>query len=335
MKPYPGRETKKTSKFKKFLRWSGYIGLALLVLLALGVAGYTVAFFKPSLSTEDMAAQWAPAPSQFVDVAGVHVHVRDLGPRDDPSPIVMIHGTDSGMTAWFRWAETLQKRRRVILLDLPGFGLSGRLEADREGSAAYARFMLALLDKLGVAKCSLVGHAFGGEVAWQTAYLAPDRITRMTLIAPDGYPSAPWKVPLDEALARAPVVKWLTLITRPRWVVEQGVEDRFADRNKVTPDVIDRYFALPLHEGNRRAQIARLEQGLFSSPTSRLAALNLPTMILWGELDRQSPSEQAYWFGRDVKGSKVVILDNIGHVPQEEDPDHVLNDEVYSFMTKQ
>lgn len=332
MKPYSSRQAKKPSRFKKFLRWAGYVGLGVLVLMLLGVAGYTVAYFKPSLSTEQMAAQWAPAPSQFVEVDGVRVHVRDLGPRDDAAPIVMIHGTESGMTAWFRWAEILERRRRVILMDLPGFGLSDRLKIDQPGSADYARFVLALLDKLGVKNCSLVGHAFGGEVAWQMAYLAPERITRMTLIAPDGYPEKPWKVPLDDALASMPVVKWLGLITRPRWVVKQGVIDRFADRNKVTPEIVDRYFTLPLHEGNRLAQIERLDNDLYSPPTSRLAALHLPTLILWGELDRQSPSEQAYWFGRSLTGSQVVILDNLGHVPQEEDPDRVLNDQIYSFL---
>lgn len=334
MKPYSRNQPKKPSKFKRVLRWASYVSLGLVVLMLLGVVAYTVVFFKPSMSTEQMAAQWAPAPSQFIDVAGVRVHVRDLGPRDDPHPIVMIHGTDSGMTAWFRWADTLQKRRRVILIDLPGFGLSGQLEEGQDGSAAYARFMVVLLDTLGVQKCLLIGHAFGGEVAWQTAYLAPERVTRMVLVAPDGYPSQPWKVPLDEALARAPVVKWLTMITRPRWVIEQGVQDRFADRNKITPDVVDRYFAMPLHEGNRRAQIERLEHCLFSSPTSRLSGLHLPTLIVWGELDRQSPSEQAYWFGRDIQGSQVVILDNIGHVPQEEDPDRMLSDQIYSFINK-
>lgn len=340
MKPYSSRQAKKPSRLKKILRWAGYTGLALLVLLVLGVIGYTVAYFKPSLSTEQMAAQWAPPPSQLIDVNGVRVHVLDLGPHDDPKPIVMIHGTESGMTTWFRWAETLQKRRRVILLDLPGFGLSDRLPdppdepSGQADSAAYARFVLALLDKLGVSHCSLVGHAFGGEVAWQMAYLAPERITRMTLIAPDGFPDKPWKVPLDVALASTPVVKWLGLITRPRWVVERGVRARFADRNKVTPEIVERYYTLPLHAGNRLAQIERLEHNLYSAPTSRLQALHLPTLILWGELDRQSPSEQAYWFGRDVAGSQVVILDNLGHVPQEEDPDRVLNDQIYGFMIK-
>jgi pimeloyl-ACP methyl ester carboxylesterase len=334
MKPYSSRSDKKPSRFKKLLRWSAYLGVALAGVALLALAAYTVVFFKPSLSTEQMAAQWAPAPSKFVDVAGVRVHVRDLGPQDDARPIVMIHGTDTGMTAWLRWADVLQKRRRVILLDLPGFGLSDTLPDGGEGSAAYARFMLALLDQLGVRQCSLVGHAFGGEVAWQTAYLAPDRITRLTLIAPDGYPTQPWKVPLDEELASLPVIKWLGLVTRSRWVIERGVEDRFADHNKITPEIVDRYFALPLHEGNRRAQIMRLEHGLFGSPTSRLSALHLPTLIIWGELDRQSPSEQAHWFGRDVAGSQVLVVDNIGHVPQEEDPDRVLNDQVYGFLTK-
>lgn len=339
MKPYSSsRPAPKPSRFKKILRALGWLLLGLGVAAVLAVLGLSVVFLKPSQSAEQLAAeavvQWPLAPSQFVEVDGVSVHVRDLGPRDDHQPIVMIPGTDSGMTAWYRWAEVLHQRRRLILLDLPGLGLSGALPDVREGSTAYARFMLHLLDRLGVQQCSLVGHALGGEVAWQTAYLAPERIARLTLIAPQGYPTEPWAVPLDEQLASTPALRWLTLWSRSRWVVERGMRVRIADQNKISPELIDRYYVLPLHEGNRRAQIKRLEQRLFASPTARLKTLHLPALILWGELDRQAPSEQAHWFARDIPGAKMLVLDNVGHVPHEEDPDRLLNDQVYGFIIK-
>jgi pimeloyl-ACP methyl ester carboxylesterase len=89
--------------------------------------------------------RWAPPPSIFLDVAGLQVHVRDQGPRDDDSPIVLIHGTSSSLHAFEGWAEVLAAQRRVVTFDLPGFGLTGP-SADGDYSIdATVRFVVALL----------------------------------------------------------------------------------------------------------------------------------------------------------------------------------------------
>ena len=68
------------------------LGAVFGALLAL-VASFVVFNWAPDRPAEALAARWAPPPSQFVDVAGMRVHVRDEGPRDDPRPIVLLHGT--------------------------------------------------------------------------------------------------------------------------------------------------------------------------------------------------------------------------------------------------
>ena len=79
----------------------------------------------PDRAVETLVARWALPPSSFIDLDGQLVHLRDVGPRDDPLPIVLLHGTSSSLHTWQGWVQGLERQRRVVTLDLPGFGLTG------------------------------------------------------------------------------------------------------------------------------------------------------------------------------------------------------------------
>src|SRR4051812_5097114 len=89
-----------------------------LLVLALLVGGFVAVFWAPERSVEELKARWAPPPSVFVDLMGMQVHLRDQGPRDDPGPIVLLHGMGSSLHAWEGWVAVLKKKRRVISFDL-------------------------------------------------------------------------------------------------------------------------------------------------------------------------------------------------------------------------
>ncbi len=97
----------------------------ILIALALLVGGYLATTWAPERDVEELRGRWAPAPSVFLEVAGMRVHVRDEGPREDACPIVLIHGTSSSLHTWDGWAAALKEQRRVVRFDLPGFGLTG------------------------------------------------------------------------------------------------------------------------------------------------------------------------------------------------------------------
>ena len=224
------------AKPQRRLLWVlGALLLSPLVLALLGLLGYFVVFFKADVPTEVLAERYAQPPSQFVELASagsfqggpVKVHLRDLGRRDDAAPIVLLSGTPTGLHTWGEWPQKLAATRRVIALDLPGFGLSGGFSNEAYSSEAYARFLLAALDRLGVQRCLLVGQGFGGEVAWQSAFLAPERVSRMALIAATGYPYDPWRRPLDEQLRRFALPRFVLNHAQARVLVRQALGDRF------------------------------------------------------------------------------------------------------------
>lgn len=284
----------------------------------------------PDRAVETLVARWAPAPSDFVDLGGQLVHVRDEGPGhdgvDSPLPIVLVHGTGASLHTWDGWTKTLTRQagRRVIRFDLPAFGLtgpfSGRWAGERYDGETYARFTLALLDAMKVKRFVIGGNSLGGEVAWHTAYAAPQRVAALLLVDAAGPAFVPESMPLGFVIARTPVLRTLTEWTLPRELVAQSVRNVYGDPARVTPELIDRYYELTLREGNRRALVERLALMVPGEHADRIATLRLPTLILWGGRDRLIPPAIGHEFERLIPGSRRVELPELGHVPHEEDP---------------
>lgn len=292
----------------------------LLMLSALAVA----LSHAPDRPVQTLVAQWAPPPSDFIDIKGQLVHVRDEGPRDDPLPLLLIHGTSSSLHTWEGWVRALKGRRRVISFDLPGFGLTGpftgQYPADDYRGDSYARFVLDLMDALKVPRAVIAGNSLGGEVAWRTAWLAPQRVAALVLVDAVGPAFTPSVVPIGFIVARTPVLGRISEWLLPRSLVAQSVAEVYGDPSKVTPELVDRYFELTLREGNRHALIERLRQQVNGQDAERIGTLTLPTLILWGGRDRLIPPVVGEQFHAMIAGSQLVVFDTLGHVPQEEDP---------------
>jgi len=311
------------------------VGVGLLVALCAVVAGFIALNREADRTVAELQARWAPPPSQFIDVAGMKVHLRDEGPRDDPLPIVLLHGTSASLHTWDGWAAGLSSQRRVIRMDLPGFGLTGPFADSGDGAGAnadaddytvahYVYFIDALLTKLGVAHCVLAGNSFGGQIAIATALAHPERVEKLILIDSSGYPLAPASIPIGFRLARIPLLNKAMEVTLPRGVVEDSVRNVYGDPARVTPEIVDRYFELALRAGNRRALVERLKQVPVDAITEQIPKVKIPTLILWGRRDRLIPPEAAGRFQRDIAGSQLVLFDDLGHVPQEEDAPRTL-----------
>lgn len=296
------------------------IAAGLLAVAGILGAGFVALSWAPDRPVAELKARWAPAPSTFVEVAGMSVHLRDEGPRDDPSPIVLLHGTSASLHTWEGWTRALAGERRVIRFDLPGFGLTGPAPDSDYTVERYARFTIAMLDRLGVRRCVLAGNSFGGHIAWVTALAAPERVERLILVDAGGYPPKSTSVPIGFRIARVPVVNKLAQFTLPRSVVAASLRNVYGDPGKVTPDLVDLYFAMTVREGNRRALAERFAQAVPGAMVERVPQIRQPTLILWGGRDRLIPPANAERFRRDIAGSRLVVFANLGHVPHEEDP---------------
>jgi pimeloyl-ACP methyl ester carboxylesterase len=304
----------------------------LLVACVVFAGAGVLATWAPDRTVQDLSARWAGAPSKFVPVLGMDVHFRDEGPRDDPLPIVLLHGTSASLHTWDGWVEELKVNRRVIRVDLPAFGLTGPDPHNDYSIAAYTRFVTAVLDTLGVQSCVLAGNSLGGQIAWATAVALPQRVQQLVLVDSAGYPMQSQSVPVAFRIARTPGLRVLLEHVLPRGIVQSSVRNVYGDPEKVTPALVDRYYDLALRAGNRQALAHRFNEGL-SADASTIKNVKIPTLILWGAKDRLIPLENGQRFATDIAGSRLVVFDSLGHVPHEEDAKATV-EVVKTFLSK-
>lgn len=307
------------------------IGRLMVAVALLAPLGVLAVAWAPARDVDVLATRYAPPPSRFITVDGMHVHVRDEGPQMDGDgvatavrraapPIVLLHGTFSSLHTWDGWVDSLARDRRVIRFDLPGFGLTGPAPDRDEGMRRLVRTTFAVMDSLGVPRAVLAGNALGGAVAWEAALAAPQRVTALVLVDALGYRHAGDAVPLGMRIANLPVLRQLAEELLPKPVVAMGLREAYGDPSRLTDDIVTRYHDLVRRDGNRLALIRRALSSPREHDAHRLRTLDVPTLIVWGGRDRLVPPQHADSFHHDLSASRVVRFPTLGHVPHEEDP---------------
>ncbi len=252
------------------------------------------------------------APAARVADAAVpagHVERRDWNPTHATGPrIVLLHGLAADVQSWAVLASSLMRAGRpVTAIDLPGHGGTGIEADDVDGAAAV---VADFLDQLGDEPIELVGHSLGGAVAARAARLRPQRLRRLTLLAPAGLDR-----PID--------VDFIRGVVRVR---SPGALSHLLRRLVVRPAAMTPQQLATLAAELGRGRLTRLADSLVDDGgqqidiTGDLRALAIPVRVVWGLQDRIIPWTQA----RDA-GSRCAIhlIPDAGHVPHWDQPAEV------------
>jgi pimeloyl-ACP methyl ester carboxylesterase len=285
-----------------------------LIVLALGCAALAWWLWTPDLSRSELEAKYLQAPADMLQAGAWQLHVRDSGPRD-PSPIILIHGFGASLQTWDSWAVELARSHRVIRLDLPGSGLSPPDPANDYTDSRSMAVLMALMDRLGLARPSIAGHSIGGRIAWTFAALHPERVDRLILIAPDGFASPGFEY------GKAPEVPAVLGVMRyvlPKAVLLSSLKPAYADPAMLTAELVDRYDDLLRAPGARQAMLDRMRQTVLVDPRPLLAAIKAPTLLLWGERDAMIPVANSQDYLKAMPNARLVSFPPSGHLPQEE-----------------
>jgi pimeloyl-ACP methyl ester carboxylesterase len=288
--------------------------IALGLLFASLVAG--VGLWTPDKTRAELEVKYLAARSDYLDVAGLRLHVRDSGPRNAPV-VILLHGFGASLHTWEPWTQALSSQFRVIRFDVPGFGLTG---ADPTGDYSDTRsvaVIAALMDMLALPRASLVGHSMGGRLAWTFAATAPERVDKLVLVAPDGFASPGF------AYGKAtpvPTVMMAMKYVLPKAVLRMSLAPAYADPSRLTDATTTRYHDLMLAPGVRGAILDRTAQMILQPPGPMLRKITAPTLLLWGELDAMIPAANAMDYVGVMPKAQRIILPKLGHVPHEEAP---------------
>ena len=289
--------------------------MALALVLAVMLAS-AWAMITPDQPRAALERVYATPPSQFVDILGLRLHLRDTGPRDAPA-VILLHGFGSSLHTWDSWAVALEREHRVIRFDIPGFGLTG---ADPSGDYTDARshaVLLALMDRLGIARATVVGHSMGGRIAWSFAARHPERVARLVLIAPDGFASPDLGYGQK---AEVPLMMRALPYTLPEFMFRPNVELSYGDPHRLSEATYRTYRDMMLAPGVRAALVARMGQVVLPDPVPLLKSITCPTLLLWGEADQMIPIANAADYLGALPNARLVRLPGLGHVAFEEDP---------------
>jgi pimeloyl-ACP methyl ester carboxylesterase len=285
-------------------------------MLMLAVSAVGMWAWTPDRSRSDLERKYGGPSTQYLEIGGTPIRVRDTGPKKAPV-IVLIHGFGSSLETWTPWAESLSAAYRVVRFDLPGCGLS---EPDRTGDYGDARsvaLVSELMDSLGIANAVLVGNSMGGRIAWRFAAAFPGRTRKLVLISPDGFASPGFQY---GKAPRVPEFMQLMKFFLPRTLMRMNLETAYADPARLSDPVVDRYYDLLLAPGNRGAIIERMRQSVLEDPVPMLRKIKVPTLLLWGQKDRLIPYANAADYLAALPDAKLVSFPDLGHVPQEEAP---------------
>ena len=276
--------------------------------------------WTPDLKRETLEQRYLAEPGDMIEVAGARLHVRADGPEGAPA-LILIHGFGSSLHTWQAWAEALQDRYFVVRFDLPGGGLSPPDPTGRYDDERAIELIEALMARYELDEAALIGNSVGGRIAWRFAAERPERVSRLVLVAPDGFASAGFEY--GEAPEVGPVTHAMRFAL-PRFLVRQNLVASYGDPDRLEDETVQRYYDLLRAPGARLALIHRMEQTVLTDPRPLLEQIEQPVLLLWGEEDRLIPVSNAQDYLDHLPNAERAVLDGVGHLPQEETPQRSL-----------
>lgn len=282
------------------------------------------------IPVDQLKAKYLKPNSTFVTIDGTAVHYIMEGLAEDTLPLVLIHGTSASLHTWDTLSTLLKSKKRIIRLDLPAFGLTGPNRLNQYNFNFYNQFLDKFLNALKVTQCIVAGNSLGGSIAWNYALASPDKVKQLILLDASGYPKKDEKGSLGFKLATVPVLNQALKHISPKSLIRKSLEDAFYNKSFVSETMVDQYHNLLLRAGNRGA-VLELFQHPMKPDATKIKNINQPTLIIWGKQDQLISYQNASLFKKDIRNSRMLVLDNVGHIPMEEAPVQVA-DAILEFI---
>jgi pimeloyl-ACP methyl ester carboxylesterase len=282
----------------------------------------------PPLKGTYPAHDLADDDSEFIQLNGLDIHIKKMG-NGEPV-LILLHGFASSLYTWNPVMQSLAQQCTVIAFDRPGFGLSERPLAWRGknpyGMDAQVDLVIALLDHFGVKQAILMGNSAGGTVAMQVALDHPERVSSLILVDPAVYHGGGVPAWLLTILG-TPQMRHLgplfarQILSRGRNVIKYV----YHDPARMSPDM-EEYYLKPFKVENWDKSL--WEFTLASHPVGladRLSELNQPCLVITGDDDRIVPTRESIRLASELPDGRLIVIENAGHVPHEEQPQLFMN----------
>lgn len=253
-----------------------------------------------------------PEIGRYVTIGGIRTNYHDIGTG---APVVLIHGSGPGVSAWANWRMNLQAIAdhglRCIAPDMPGFGYSDAPADLRFSRDMWVDHFAAFVDSQTDEKISIIGNSFGGGIALAYAIRFPERVDRLVLMGSAGldFPLTPG---LDKVWGHVATLDNMREVLRIFAFDPALVNDGLAElRHRATlrPGVMEAFSAM--FPAPRQERVRAL-----ASPEDQVASVKAPVLVIHGQEDRVVPVEVSQRLFALLPNAELHLFRNCGHWTQ-------------------
>ncbi|MFD1736464.1 alpha/beta fold hydrolase [Bacillus salitolerans] len=259
----------------------------------------------------------------------LHYEVYHHRANQQKPTFVLIHGFLSSTFSYRRLIPLLAKEYRVVAVDLPPFGKSGKSNNFIYSNKNLASLIIGLLDLLGIKDIILVGHSMGGQIALNMIKQKPEYVRNVILLCSSGY--------LKKSKRSLVLSSYLPFFASylKYYLAKQGVLHNL--RNVVFDHtMIDEEMMLgyeqPFYNNqifNALAKMIRHREGDLSSKD--LQEIDTKSLLIWGTEDKVVPLHIGERLHEDLRNSKLITYEKTGHLLPEEKPFHI-KEQILEFI---
>ena len=236
------------------------------------------------------------------------------------NPILLIHDFFNSSLEFEELANKLSQTNKVVLIDLPGFGLSSKNDNFDYSKNNLSKTCNELMNTLGYKKYSILGHGVGGEIALQTALNFPADIDKLILDAPTVF------YPKEKTIMPNIIFKAIYMNYFSQLFFEYN---SFYNKDSFDFASFEKNYYLNSKQSALIFKKIKLEYSPISEET--IKSIKTPTLILWGMGDKVVPLSNSTKLNDSLGASKLILFSNTGHNPHIEQPELFLK-EVLKFL---
>lgn len=256
----------------------------------------------------------------FQKIGDVNLHYREY-PGSGPA-VFMQHGFGSSTYSWEKIAPALNARGfHLWALDLKGSGWSDKPAAGDYSPITLMEEVNAFMETKGIRDAVFIGNSLGGAIAVMLAIDHPDKVKKLILLDAAGYPM---KKPSTVKMAALHGSSGFGNIIFGKWMVKDNLNQIFYDKKLISGEAIDAYYDRLRTDNGLKAMelLARaLDFSIFDKYQERIPKIDKETLIIWGRDDRWIPVSLGFRYRKDIAKSRIVVIPECGHAPQEEAPE--------------
>jgi pimeloyl-ACP methyl ester carboxylesterase len=268
--------------------------------------------------------------SRYLQLPELRLHYNDLG---SGSPVIFLHGAGPGACSWANFQsnrDAFAKQHRVLLVDLPQFGKSDKIDINEPRLTYGARVIRNFMDALGIKDAAIVGNSFGGQIAIKTAIDYPERVCATAIIG-----SAPV---VRSTFAPMPVegVKMMASFYREdggpsREKMRRYLQTMLFNQRFVTEELIEQRYLASIDP-----ELVRLNSGPPAPRqdlTGEFPEVKASSLIIWGMDDRFGALDVGLFMTRAFQNAQMHIFTQCGHWAQLEYADEC-NEMILAFFRR-